>query len=244
MNNYRIITDEAKFKDFIDWLPLTSIHEIFYVCLFSRSKYCNTSGVKHIKTDKQQVKRFIATKQNLFYKVKQLEVPLDSYRQRELPIPQESLALYINPNPRSMIKATYKAIHKLVDLTMEQYTSNRFNLNHEILSTIQTSKGQMYYMDFDFDNISLSRLLQLISPMINLSAVEILQTKNGFHLLVNIEKVDNIHKKSWYTSLNNLVEIDVTGDQMIPIPGTIQGMFTPKFINLNDYLINNINTNE
>ena len=236
MNNYQVITDEATFKNFIDWLPQTSEHEVFYACLFSRSKYCNTAEIKHIKTDKQQVRRFTATKENLFYKVKQLEAPLGSYRQRDLAIPQESLALYINPNPRSMVKATYKAIHKFIDLTREQYTSNRFDLSHETLSAIQTSKGTMRYMDFDFDNIEITRLLELIVPLINLSAIEILATKNGYHILVNIERIDNKYKRTWYTSLNSLVEVDISGDQMIPVPGTTQGMFTPRFINLSDLI--------
>jgi hypothetical protein len=231
MNNYKIITDPILLNEFIEWLPDISVHEVFYGCLFSRSKYCNTDEIRHIKTDKQQVSRFIVTKLNLLYKIQQLECPLGTYRQRDLIIPQESLALYINPNPRSMIKATYSSLHRLVDLTKEQYSSNNFNLVHEVLSEIQKSKSRMVYMDFDFDDISLERLLELVEGKVNINALHILQTRGGFHLLIEISKVEEKYKKTWYNNLTSLVEVDIKGDQMIPVPGCIQGMFTPKFIN-------------
>lgn len=229
--NYEIIKDEVILKDFINFLPDLETHETFYVCLFARSKYCNnTEGIVHIKTDKAQLKRFTANKVNLLSKIKQLECPLGVYLQRDIPIPQEALALYINPNPRDLIKATRNGLIRFAHLIGEQYNSNQYNPHQEIMSEIQKAKSRMVWMDFDFDDVDINITKKALEGKINFNCLNWLKTRGGFHLMVEIEKVEKEFKKTWYKSVSELSGMDIKGDCMIPIPGTCQGGFIPHFI--------------
>jgi len=232
--NYEIIKDKQLLKDFLTFLPELYINERFYVCLFSRSKYCNSiSGITHIKTDKQQLRRFTATKSDLISKIEQLECPVGSYMQKDIVIPQESLALYINPNPRDLIKATKNTLLRFTHLIVEQYTSNRYDPCHEVMSEIQKAKSRKVYFDMDIDTMTLEQLPEMkiqLSDHINMNAISFLQTRGGFHVLVELAKIEHQYNKTWYKNLTSLLDIDIQGDCMIPIPGCTQGNFIPKFI--------------
>ncbi len=117
--NYEIIKDEQMLREFIEWLPELRLGEKFYVALFARKKYCRE--VKYIKTDKAQVKRFLANKNDLFNKIRQLEVPLDAYVLGDITIPQESLALYISVNPRDLERGTRQSLIKFANLLALKY---------------------------------------------------------------------------------------------------------------------------
>lgn len=234
--NYQIIKDEKILLDFIDWLPELKENETYYVCLFARSKYTKDTegknGIPHIKSDKSQLKRFTSNKENLLRKIKQLECPIGSYMQRDLIIPQESLALYITVNPRDMYKAIYGSVRHLT--TCLQNTNRNVNPHQEVMSEIQRSKSRTCYVDFDLDNKTLDPQAQLDviydTDIVNLSAVTLLETRGGYHILVDPSKVEDRYKKFWHQRLSKLEGIDQTGDQMIPVPGCTQGNFTPKFI--------------
>lgn len=229
--NYQVITDitdESLLRDFIDnFLPDLAENEKYYLCLFCRKKYCR--DVKYIKSDKSQMSRKTSDKLRLFWKIKQMECEVGSYRQAqdEQPIPQEALALYINPNPRCVWKAT---LHGLSVLAKNIETGNK---NHhpqeEMMSCIQRSISRKIWSVFDIDSKE-EGVLDKVDDALqgHKECRKILETRGGYHVLVKLDTIPDEIKRTWYQKL--AVLSDVTGDAMIPVPGTFQGGFCPHFI--------------
>lgn len=230
--NYEIITDRAALIDFIDnFLPELNSDETYYCCLFARSKYAkNVDGSNkfpHIKTDKSQLKRFTAKKEHLLNKIEQLECKFGAYKTKDGdPVPQEALALYITPNPRSMRRGLFTLTRKLTDILETAGTG--YNIHQEALSAIQKAKSHTHFVDFDIDEELDFDILNSILPS---TAYNVLQTRGGYHVLVKPTEATS-HNKKWHPQITDKLNVDINGDNMIPVPGTHQGGYTPKFIKL------------
>ncbi|PPK99021.1 hypothetical protein [Parapedobacter indicus] len=235
--NYQIITNESALRAFIEWLPDLELHETFYCCLFARSKYVRDSSnvLPHIRSDKAQLKRFTSNKERLFDKIRQLECPLGSYKQKDLVVPQEALALYITINPRSFIKANTSSVRKLLDLALQPY--NGFHPYQEVMSEIQKAKSRSVFVSFDFDipKPMPNDLFMAVYESVNTRAIQWVETRGGYHLTIRTSEVSDNYKKNWYQEIRKILsrfsqDHDNAGDIMLPVPGTIQGGFTPKLL--------------
>lgn len=219
--NYQIISNREKLLEFIEWLPELKEGEKFFCCLFSRKKYCEDQIKSNEKT---QLKRFLSDKKSLYERIKQLEVPIGAYPLKEIDAPQQSLALYINPNPRGLIRATYDGIIRLTELLKNG--NKNFNPHSELMSCIQKTAGRKIYLDFDVDTKDFD--FEKLKSIINLSCMDIVETRGGYHLLVRLAEIEPVYKKSFYQNIMKL-GVDQTGDQLLPVPGCVQGGFVPRF---------------
>lgn len=235
--NYEIIKNEKELQKFIDWLPELEDGQKFYWSLFARKKYNATEG---LKSDKGMLKRGTATKEQLINKLRKIEIKLGLYETDGVKINQESLALYITPNPRDMHKAGIKTISELSKFLVEGRTI--YNPEAVALNTIQVT-GVKKYMDFDIDfkegsGCSYIRLLEWIkdNDMINPEAIfgNIVKTRGGFHILVELDKISEKYKKVWYNNFTQTKHEEFTimanNDNMIPAPGCVQSDFIPTLL--------------
>jgi len=234
--NYQIINDPYALLNFIDWLPELKSNETYYLCLFARSKY-----LASMKLDKSQRKRFTTSKGNMMSKIKALEIELGEYMYEGISIPNDALVLYITPNPRDFELASKNLLKTLVDLVTKQYSG--YNPSALALTAIQKSTTRRPFIDFDFDNhnnidstVFLAEKLKEIMGVMNIDAINIIQTRGGFHLLVETNKIDSKYKKSWYREIVSMSDVDIRGDNLVPVPGCCQGGFTPILITSKDLL--------
>jgi hypothetical protein len=225
METYKIIYDENELDKFISFLPNLKENERYYWSLFARKKY-STSLIK--SNDKTQLKRGVATKENLKDKIKQLEIEVGRWKLRDVPAPQESLVFYLMPNPRCMRKATFKMAKHCIDLL--ENTNRGYNLAQEAMSCIQKSKSRTYFVDFDIDTKDVN--LNLIKDILPEDCYTIIETRGGYHVLVDVRRFQSKDFYNWYNRIKEAFTVDQVQDQLLPVPGTIQGGFEVKFINL------------
>lgn len=219
--NYKIIKNERALREFIEWLPDLQEDEKYYLSLFARKKYCENI----IKSnDKTQLKRFVSNKERMYDKIKQLECEVGAYKLKDTPVPQQSLVLYITPNPRNMLAATHEIIIKAAVLLKNK--SHNYNIHAETMSCIQRSKSKSYFCDFDIDDktVDLDFLLKILPR----NTFEIVETRGGYHVLVNTRLAPKDIK--WHQIIRDTFPVDQVGDQLLPVPGCTQGGFTPRFI--------------
>lgn len=229
--NYKIVANEEKLQEFIDFLPDLGEDQKFYISLICRKKYF--VGENKVKADKGQLFSGTATKQNLINKLRRLEVAVGVYKFEDTPCPQEALAMYITPTPRDLIKATKQAAKQFIDLVFNN--NHGFNPHRESLSCIQRARCQKdktskYFLDFDFDFEELPDILTNPS-FINKDAITWIKTRGGWHALVDYHKIEKPFLNTFVLGFKNC-NSDVDGDCLLPIPGTYQGGKEVKMISL------------
>lgn len=240
MKNYKIINDKNELKKFIDWLPSTSNDDKFYISLFARKKYGATEG---LKADKGQLKRFVSSKKDIFSKIKKLEVEFGSYMVGDLSVNDDSLVVYITPNPRNMGKASIKlAMDILKHIYNDKIPDNPISLGYNAVQT--HGNGIFTDVDVDFTTIGktkdrmelLDSILLLTDTFINRDALSVIDTNGGFHFLIRKSMVSKEFSKKWYVGFRKMktedFETTMNGDNMIPTPGCNQGGYTPKLLDI------------
>lgn len=221
---YEIIWSEDEINKFLDLLPELSDNETYYLSLFSRKKY---SPGLIFSNDRTLLKRFTSKKKDIIKKIKQLEIDYGLYDLNGRIVPNESLVMYIHPNPRCQIRSAKLLTKDLIDIV---FNGNQgYNVVEVALNALQKSKSYTHLIDFDLDVDKNTFNINEIFKYVNQDATHIVETRGGYHLLVNHLKINPKLLKSFYSNLSKLAE--QTGDIMIPIPGTIQGEWNVKLIN-------------
>lgn len=226
-SHYKVIGDEAALKRFIAWLPELLPSERYYLTLMARRKYCPTLNAPDII-----IKRILGKKDELFNRIRQLEVPMGSYTTKNGEvIQQEALALYININPRSLVTATKSVLRELIDAVLCDTKLETVNPQSLVWSEVHKARGTKHFVDIDIDDPGLKaeHALSLALAHVNQDAISVVQTRGGVHLVIATKKTQT---KDWFPKLRAKFVFDVVGDNMIPVPGGYQGGFVPLQYNI------------
>lgn len=226
--NYKIINDEPELRRFIELLPDPKENEQFYLTLFCRKKYNPI-----VRTNKNVLRRATATKDRLLSKIRQMEVAYGAYTisgvDDSQPVPQDSLVLYLTPNPRDLYKAGLLAIGELAENAINSVRGA--NPHKQILSIIQKTRGTRHFTMFDVDSKEEGKL-ERIKELIPDAYRTIIETRGGYHVLVDAEKFFEIGvdtgNKLWYKDMQEIS--DINGDMLVAVPGTCHGGFVPRIV--------------
>ena len=85
------------------------------------------------------------------------------------------------------------------------------------------------YFDVDFDKVTYEEIKTHFDNIINPECLTFLQTRGGLHVLIKLDDISPEFSKTWYNKVTAIPGCDVSGDNMIPVPGCTQGNFVPHF---------------
>lgn len=214
----KLIYDEKKLKDFIDWLPELEVYERYYIDLFAKQKYNPV-----IKGTVSLQVRFSA-KENLIEQIREIE----SF---DFDVPEDSLALYISLNPISLNEEK-NIKNSIVDNLIKSTRKLGVKALREIrrsTTSVSTSISKVVFFSFDVDPYKKDFcLIDKVLGVLQSNQFAVIETVGGFHFIVKTNLID--YPKNWYYKLFRVLEPDQKGDLLSPIPGCIQSNFVPKFI--------------
>lgn len=237
--NYEIIKNEEMLKYFIsNVLPDSTSGEAqqFYVSLLGRNKWNPTPGWKG---DQAQIKRFTSTKDRLLQKISVLECKQGLYTNGDIQISEKNLGLYIMPNIRSMKVAQQELA---IEIAKNNKSGNLGNNPQAMaLSAIQSSPHKKTYFDLDVDiekeECSLKMRESIHNEICSILGMDFWSvfTNGGLHTLIDLDRMENSPMKNkWYMEINNfshknkgVFKIEMNGDNLLPIPGCVQGNWVP-----------------
>ena len=100
------------------------------------------------------------------------------------------------------------------------------------MSEIQKACSRKVYFDIDFDGVDYVDIKNevIAKDLLNIDACHFLLTRGGFHLLIELAKIDKQFVKTWHASILSIEGVDIKGDNMIPIVGCYQGGYVPSFL--------------
>ena len=254
---------------------------LMIMVLLAREKYLSREGkfgraggnqhMNHTLIKRGDVGEFVRL-------VRRYETPLGTYVDKTAPdrdapaaaVPQEALALYIDLH----LKSGFRAFRKLQTLVHDEMSARVFNqraqiptlvnLPSKLHSCIHASdmKGKAFetYFDIDVDTKDpavAAPFLERWWPEVRAAAAAIVETRNGYHVLLAVSKLERARigpllaflkdRKITTLSENKEPQLDRNGSPcartwisrnstaLIPVPGTLAGGFPVRMIEPDEF---------
>jgi len=220
-----LVWDCDQIKEFVEKaLPKLEKDEVFIMMLCARKKYC--SELK--RSEEGLCQKVIRTNDPKIVTQKIEQITSSPYFQDGEKIPQKAMAVYIDPNPKSTIKAfstfVKETMNQVYSLTQNQDESvyNYFRkLDVRLFSAIHRSTSRRWCWIIDVDKKDQSLLHEILTKL-GENTIWVTETRGGYHVLVRATKTAG---KIIFTEIVKVQDVEIQKEAMTPIPGTIQGGF-------------------
>ncbi len=239
---YSLIKNEEETKHFIEKVlqPLNN-DEVYIVVLNARKKYCPT-----ISSSMEVVSRDIIRNNDtnkIMRKLKKMSIVEGLYTDKnEDIIPNEAFALYILPEPRSMLKAYMEFTKNINEWNYENLIKSNIiegsnlelyrKLDLKLFSAIHKSRSRSKYFIIDIDkkdkdlleNVLNFMHIQTIDPYKNIQFIS--ETRGGYHVILN--RNEETGKAIHEITKRKFEFVEFRKETMTPIVGCSQGGFIVK----------------
>ena len=139
-------------------------------------------------------------------------------------VPHDSLVCYMTPEPRDVEKASK---HVCASFILKE-TDQEFNLPSQFMSECQKNAAERRILDIDIDDASKFPAVAEKIEDLDVEPTFIIRSRGGYHLLCyDCPKTVN---KALYDMSQQIGDIDMLKNSMIPIPGTLQGGVEVKWL--------------
>lgn len=249
MTGYDLLYDEDELKRFHNVLSENGLAsgEAYFVSLSARKKYLEPKERLYYDLNRAEMFARKLVKDNSFetYRrtVRSMEVSYGGYTTKsDKTIPEKALVVYAQLNPVSGKQALREFYQKTNDALFDMATNpeavkNLAKLDTLLMNCYQRSRGSNNLLDVDFDTKEtkyVDRFLDVLrSHNVDFWVVD---TRSGYHVLMakntvkfnypaEVQKLDTELKEKTGDG-----EVVVNKNQMVPLPGTLQGRYKVKML--------------
>lgn len=189
----------------------------------------------------------------LYQNILRLETPIGSYTDNDINVPNHALALYVMIDPKDTIKAMSKVLSKCVD-SLTNYSKseelpNAYSLYREEIPK-SNSTGQKYkQIDLDTKDLKQVEETHALLVKLNITIIMCIETHGGFHIIYSADTDKDINRALYEFKQKTAFKKDnidgktvtdywfsITHQPNVIMPGTYQGGFPARIINLNDWI--------
>ena len=226
----------------------------FFVMFIARTKYLTEKQKQQydMKNNFQFYKCLVVEKSKFIRKLNDFNIN-NVFDRKNKQLPIDCMSIYVTLNPRDVNKATYQLQKYLLDLSYKKHFNEMNKLEYFAYKAYHVSPLKLQRcvidIDIDFDNggnhkMVYNTIMEIINKIMY-SVVCIVETHSGYHIYVDLSKMDNKYKQFIFQDLPKLKitcikEINTNTDTMVVLPGTLQGGFPVRIIHIHEKIIKEI----
>jgi hypothetical protein len=207
------------------------------IMLGVRTKYDPSIQIRRAFIRRQLIINAKSTDQ-LVREVKSYETPLGTYvDDNEVPLTGSVLVLYATTNPRDTKAMAKNLSQELIDTAFDEKDARRENdwsfFSKRSLSLLQAKCKELNLLTIDIDDKNEYRCVfeWLKGNQYPIKAV--IETRGGYHILLDNHAISPESRSRLFKwKKSQPMVIDVIGDIMCPLPGTLQADYPVHFVDL------------